>query len=80
MLKPIATICLLLTTQSFAETGLKKVSYENETADQNSPNNPEKSEATLSPEQLEKIKLEIEQIKAKQIESQQALDELDKEE
>lgn len=80
MLKTIVAASLILQSSLvLAESGLKKVSYENETADLNSANGTGKDAGSLSPEQLAKIKAEVDLIKAKQIESQKALEELDKE-
>lgn len=79
MFRPlIASFLITLTTFTFAEEGLKKVNYENETSDMN-VQAVGKDTPGLTPEQLEKVKKDIEAYKAKQAESQKALDELDKE-
>lgn len=69
---------IVLSANSFAEGGLKKVNYQNETSDSKSQVSPESS--GLSPEDAKKMMAEIEVIKQKQAEQQKALEELDKEE
>jgi hypothetical protein len=68
---------LSLSYSSDKTSGLKKTSYANETADMNLPSGTKGQ--GLTPEQTEKVLKEIEIIKAKQLESQKILDELDEE-
>jgi hypothetical protein len=68
-----------------APTGLKKVNYENETSDkQEGATGKDKETAadmpSLSSEQSEKLKTDVETLKLKQNEANKLLEELDKEE
>ena len=71
---------LSLSMMAFAQ-GLKKVDYQNKTTEtQTSPSNGSDALSGLSPEEQKKLLENIETIKAKQLESQKILEELDKDE
>lgn len=75
----IVMILIIEASTVFAEEGLKKVNYKNETSDKMEVQPVGKDTPSLTPEQLEKVKKDIEAYKARQAESQKVLDELDKE-
>ena len=73
----MASFLILATTLSFAQTGLKKVNFQDETSDKKEEND---TSAGLSAEEAQKLKADIEKVRAKQAESQKALDELEADE
>ena len=74
----IYILALFISTNDLkAESGLKKVNYQNITSDQHKSE--EQSKSQLSDENLQKIKLDVEKLRLKQIESQKTIDELDSE-
>lgn len=79
MFKMTFTVLLIFATfLAVAETtGLKKVNYQDETSDKKDEG---ASSPGLSPEEAQKLTDNINALKAKQAESQKALDELDNDE
>ncbi len=75
-MKPILVLALLASAISHAQA-LKNVDHKGETAEvtQSQPS----SAPTLSPEETQELKLQVEQIKKNQLEAQKYLEELDKE-
>lgn len=71
----ILLIIFLISTCAFAQT-IKTKDLSNQTISAETSSG---STATISPEQMEELKKQAEIIKQKQIESQKALEELDKE-
>ena len=73
----MASFLVLATSLSIAQTGLKKVNFQDETSDSKEES---ATSAGLSPEEAHKLKADIEKVRARQAESQKALDELDADE